>query len=126
MSNSLRFFSMLMQMSTLHQQILMDGPLSEAAACSSNIELIQLLLNARADVNAPAAKYAAALFGHVRVATILLNAGADANAKEVLLNRRTALEGAAERRHMDMVQVLFNSAVTSAKRTVCNTKERFN
>ncbi|OCK74011.1 ankyrin, partial [Lepidopterella palustris CBS 459.81] len=88
----------------------------QVAADVGNIELVQILLAAGADVNAPAANYAgatslqaAAIRGYVGIATILLDAGANTNGHAASEQGRTALEGAAEHGRIDMVQLLLNA-----------------
>ncbi|OCK86899.1 uncharacterized protein K441DRAFT_452887, partial [Cenococcum geophilum 1.58] len=48
--------------------------------------------------------------GFIKVAIILLNASADINSNRALKYRRTALEGAAKHRRIDMVQLLLNAS----------------
>ncbi|KAL3419921.1 ankyrin repeat protein [Phlyctema vagabunda] len=81
----------------------------QRAAKLGELEILQCLLQAGADVNAPPAEYgntaltAAASEGYHDVVKILLKAGADVNDKR---GGRTALEGAVERGDLEMVQIL--------------------
>lgn len=79
-------------------------------------ELIDFLLDADADINAPAgyaggitALQGAAISGHMRIALKFLEAGADVNTAAAIVDRRTALDGAAEHGRLDMVQMLLNA-----------------
>jgi ankyrin repeat protein len=88
----------------------------QAAAEKGNIELVQFLLAAGADVNAlpsycagATALQVSAIKGYIGIAIILLDAGADVNAQAALKYGRTALEGAAEHGRIDMVQLLLNA-----------------
>jgi ankyrin repeat protein len=83
-----------------------------------NIEMVQLLLNAGADVNAlPAhdagvtALQVSAIKGYLGIAIILLDNSADVNAQASSKSGRTALAGAAEHGRIDMVQLLLNAGV---------------
>jgi ankyrin repeat protein len=82
----------------------------QAAVENGNIQLVEILLNAGGEVNAPPSqKYgitaiqAAVIRGHIRVAQLLLNAGADVNAAPAIWEGRTALEGAAEHGRIDLL-----------------------
>jgi ankyrin repeat protein len=83
------------------------------------MELIEVLLAAGADINAPAgpkggviALQGAVIRGHVKIALRLLEAGADVNAAAATFDGRTALDGAAEHGRLDMVKMLLNAAAT--------------
>jgi ankyrin repeat protein len=90
----------------------------QAAAEKGNIEMVQLLLDACADVNAPPAYRAwvtalqvSAIKGYLGIAIILLDNGADVNAQASSESGRTALAGAAEHGRIDMVKLLLNASV---------------
>ncbi|KAI1201821.1 ankyrin repeat-containing domain protein [Nemania serpens] len=79
-------------------------------------EAIQLLLDAGADLNAPASWDSGAtalqfvtIKGELSLARRLINLGADINAPRALHRGRTCLEGAAENGKLDMVQYLLNA-----------------
>jgi ankyrin repeat protein len=79
-------------------------------------EIIELLLEHGADVNAlPAKSYGAtalqfaAIKGLLGIAFLLIENGADVNAPPAEVGGRTALEGAAEHGRMDMIQLLINA-----------------
>lgn len=79
-------------------------------------EIVELLLEHGADVNAPPARefgatalQFAAIKGFLGIAYLLLQYDADVNAPAAEVDGRTALEGAAEHGRVDMVQLLLNS-----------------
>jgi ankyrin repeat protein len=79
-------------------------------------EIVELLLEYGADVNAPPTKefgatalQFAAIKGLLGIAYLLLQYGADVNAPAAEVGGRTALEGAAEHGRVDTVQLLLNS-----------------
>ncbi|KAH9229448.1 hypothetical protein K456DRAFT_1923315, partial [Colletotrichum gloeosporioides 23] len=87
----------------------------QKAVEDGNLEVINLLLESGADVNAPAAKYGgatalqlAAITGRLGIARRLIDLGADVNASAAEEDGRTALEGAAEHGRLDMVQFLLD------------------
>jgi ankyrin repeat protein len=80
------------------------------------MRLIQMLLDAGADINAPpraengwTVLQGAAMRGHINLVHFLLQRGAQVNAAGAEENGRTALEGAAENGHLDTVQLLLNA-----------------
>lgn len=94
----------------------------EEAAIQGNLEIIRLLLDSGAKVEAKeetddtttrtstrttALQYAA-IHGHLSVVHELVRRGADVNAPAWSDNQRTALEGAAEHGRLDTVQFLIN------------------
>jgi ankyrin repeat protein len=79
-------------------------------------EMVELLLEHGADVNAPPARMYgatslqfAAIKGLLGIAYLLLENGADVNAPPAEVDGRTALEGAVEHGRIDMVQLLLNA-----------------
>ncbi|RDW66551.1 hypothetical protein BP6252_10186 [Coleophoma cylindrospora] len=98
-----------------------DRTALQTAAFRDNIELVQLLLAAGADVNAPAAQeegrtalQAAAEGGYFELVQLLLAAvqlllaaGADVNAPAAQGEGRTALQAAAKGGHFEVVQILL-------------------
>ncbi|KAL2816444.1 ankyrin repeat-containing domain protein [Aspergillus cavernicola] len=82
---------------------------------SGNLELVDLLLEAGANVNAnPAsdggatALQLAAIQGYLVIARRLIELGANINAAKAKFNGRTALEGAAENGRIDMLHLLLS------------------
>ncbi|KAH0421840.1 hypothetical protein CcaCcLH18_13190 [Colletotrichum camelliae] len=90
------------------------SPLQKAVE-DGNLEMIDLFLEYRADVNAPAAMDSgatalqlAAIQGRLGIARRLIDLEADVNASGAMVHGRTALEGAAEHGRLDMVQLLLD------------------
>ncbi|KAI8172183.1 Protein fem-1-like protein [Colletotrichum sp. SAR 10_65] len=82
------------------------------------LDLIKLLLDAGADINAPAARsrgatalQLAAIKGYLGVSKMLVDLGADLNAPRATNDGRTALEGAAEHGRIDTIQYLLSQGV---------------
>jgi ankyrin repeat protein len=82
-------------------------------------EIVELLYQYGANVNAPAAEeygatalQFAAIQGYLGIATLLIDYEADVNAPAAEFDGRTALEGAAEHGRIDMVQLLLNAGAT--------------
>ncbi|KAF4820488.1 Ankyrin-2 [Colletotrichum siamense] len=93
------------------------SPLQIAVECGYS-DLIKLLLDAGADVNAPAADWCgatalqlSAITGYLGVTKMLVDHGADLNAPGALCYGRTALEGAAEHGRIDTIQYLLSEGV---------------
>jgi ankyrin repeat protein len=87
-----------------------------AGASRGDLEVVQMLLDAGANVNAPAAHrfgitalQGAASRGYIAIVFMLLKARADINAPGASYEGRTALEAAAEHGRLDVVQLLLNS-----------------
>ncbi|KAK6850208.1 hypothetical protein PG995_014041 [Apiospora arundinis] len=84
-------------------------------ACEyGNMEIVETIMEAGADVNFPAARDSgatalqlAAIRGHVHIARRLIDHGADCNAPPAAKNGRTALEGAAEHGRLEMIALLL-------------------
>lgn len=106
-----------------HYRAITDGrnqtrtPL-QTAALVGNIPIIELLLAAGADIDAPASQYTgatalqfAAMNGHLAVARRLIGLHADCNAPAAIRKGRTALEGAAEHGRLEMANLLLQSGV---------------
>lgn len=81
----------------------------------ANLDVIDILLKAGADVNerpAPdsgaTALQLAAIKGYMGIAKLLLGRGADVNAARASRRGRTALEGAAEHGRIDMIVLLLH------------------
>ncbi|KGO78302.1 hypothetical protein PITC_059150 [Penicillium italicum] len=89
-----------------------DKTALQAAAAGGHLEVVQTLLAAKADVNAPPTEFgrtalqAAAEGGHLKVVQTLLAAKADANAPPTK-DSLTALQVAAARGHLEVVQTLL-------------------
>jgi ankyrin repeat protein len=88
----------------------------QIACRDGSLELVKLLLEYGADVNAPPAErhgatalQFAAIGGYLGIAHLLLEMGADVNAAPEPFEGRTAFEGAAEHGRVDMVQLLRNA-----------------
>ncbi|KAE9373917.1 ankyrin, partial [Stipitochalara longipes BDJ] len=88
----------------------------QMASRDGSKEIVELLLEEGADVNAPPARefgatalQFAAIKGLLGIACVLLQYDADVNAPAAEVDGRTALEGAAEYGRIDMVQLLLNS-----------------
>ncbi|KAK5664122.1 hypothetical protein OQA88_337 [Cercophora sp. LCS_1] len=84
-----------------------------AVECAK-LDMMQILLEAGANINAPAyrslgatALQIAATKGHLGIAKQLLDLGADPNARRASYYGRTALEGAAEHGRIDMIELLL-------------------
>ncbi|RYP74479.1 hypothetical protein DL771_002953 [Monosporascus sp. 5C6A] len=79
-----------------------------------NLQIIRLLLDAGAAVNAPPSQRSgatafqlAAITGYIGIARLLISLGANINAPGAKYGGRTALEGAAEHGRLDLVQLLL-------------------
>lgn len=90
-----------------------------------DLDMVNCLLNAGADVNAApgysggaTALQIAAMWGYLGLAKHLLGLGADVNAAGAEISGRTALEGAAEYGRLDMLELLFSygASVTGTAR----------
>ncbi|KAH8684390.1 ankyrin repeat-containing domain protein [Tricladium varicosporioides] len=85
------------------------------ASSHNHLEVVQRLLDAKADVNATAegeghtALQAAAGGGHLEIVQRLLDAKADINATSTIYRTGTALEVAAESGHLEVVQILLDA-----------------
>lgn len=92
-------------------------PIQSASSTeNANMGLIEVLLEAGANINAPAAfkcgltaLQGAAICGHLNIALRFLELGADVNAAPAVIDGRTALDGAAEHGRLDMVQLLLKA-----------------
>ncbi|RYP75533.1 hypothetical protein DL770_007386 [Monosporascus sp. CRB-9-2] len=100
---------------SLDFSVVFRTPLQKAAE-QDDIVLVRLLIDAGAEVNAPAyheygvtALQAAAARGNLGIATLLIQNKADVNAPAARLEGRTALEAAAEHGRLDMVHFLLES-----------------
>ena len=94
----------------------------QKAAELGNLDIVDILVNRGADVNAPAAARGGgtalqlAVVGcYISVACRLLSLGADVNAPGSTADGRTALEAAAENGRLDMAQILFNAGAGSRR-----------
>ncbi|KAK3688998.1 ankyrin repeat-containing domain protein [Podospora appendiculata] len=90
----------------------------QLAAEEGYLDMIDIVLKARANVNAPVgevegatALQIAAIKGFIGIAKLLLDLGADPNAPRAHEFGRTALEGAAEYGRIDMIELLLRSGV---------------
>lgn len=88
----------------------------QAAAEGGNMEVMNILLKAGADVNGPAcqnygrtALQAAAGRGNLEAVDFLLRAGADVNAAPAECTGRTALQAAAEQGNLEVVDALLKA-----------------
>ena len=94
--------------------LLASKPSLQAAAKEGHLEVVEKLLEAKADVNAATwwdgrtALQAAAEGGHLEVVEKLLEAKADVNAS-TRLDGRTALQAAAEGGHLEVVEKLLEA-----------------
>ncbi|KAK1727674.1 uncharacterized protein BDZ83DRAFT_611679 [Colletotrichum acutatum] len=95
----------------------------QQAVESQNLSMIDLLLRAGAEINAPAARKCgatalqlAAIKGRVGTAKMLIERGADVNAPRAEKGGGTALEGAAEHGRLDMVQLLLSEGADTGGR----------
>ncbi|KAK4452577.1 ankyrin repeat-containing domain protein [Podospora aff. communis PSN243] len=87
----------------------------QIAVETKQVDLLQLLIELDADVNAPAIddapttalQYAAA-YGYWKLAEMLLDAGANVNAPAHVRHGRTALEGAAEQGRIEVLHLLLS------------------
>ncbi|RYP47767.1 hypothetical protein DL768_006235 [Monosporascus sp. mg162] len=93
---------------------LLDLMLHLFAVERGNLQIIRLLLDAGAAVNAPpsqrfgaTALQLAAIKGYIGIARLLISLGANINAPGAKYGGRTALEGAAEHGRLDLVQLLL-------------------
>ncbi|KAI5464528.1 ankyrin repeat-containing domain protein [Mariannaea sp. PMI_226] len=96
-------------------------PLQEAVKLG-DLEMIECLLKAGADVNAPAALarggtalQLVAIMGHLGIAKLLLDRGADVHAPAAKFHGRTALEGAAEHGRIDMLELLIQNGALNGE-----------
>ncbi|KAM7187800.1 ankyrin, partial [Rhypophila sp. PSN 637] len=88
----------------------------QKAAEVGDIDVVQFLIDRRADINArPAIEWGitavqlAAMSGWAGIVDLLLRKGAHVNAPGARLGGRTALEAAAEQGRLDTVQILINA-----------------
>jgi ankyrin repeat protein len=88
----------------------------QIAARQGNMDLVEILWDAGANVNSPPAKdhgatalQFAAIGGYFGIAKFLVENGANVNAAAAEVDGRTAFEGAAEHGRIDMVQFLKNA-----------------
>jgi ankyrin repeat protein len=101
----------------------------QIAALEGSKQLVEVLLAAGADVNAPPARQRGAtalqfavIGGYLGIAHLLVEKGADVNAPAAEEDGRTALEGAGEHGRIDMVQFLKNAGADLS--VGCNQLER--
>ncbi|KAK4463763.1 ankyrin repeat-containing domain protein [Cladorrhinum samala] len=90
----------------------------QQAVENANLPIMDILLTAGADVNAPpalrfgaTALQLAAIKGYLGIAKQLMELGADPNAHRAMEFGRTALEGAAEYGRIDMIDFLLKNGV---------------
>ncbi|KAJ5506485.1 hypothetical protein N7453_005442 [Penicillium expansum] len=88
----------------------------QAAASAGHTAIVELLLNNKADVNAPPAKnggrtalQGTAGAGHIEIVELLLNNKADVNAPPAKYNGYTALQAAVAAGHIEIVKLLLNN-----------------
>ncbi|CAG8057753.1 unnamed protein product [Penicillium salamii] len=105
------------------------SPLQHAVKLG-NMEIINILLENWADVNAPAADNSgatalqiAAIQGYIGIARMLLDLGADVNQKPAKKDGRTALMGAAEHGRIDMLQMLLDEGAQITGEYECYFRE---
>jgi ankyrin repeat protein len=91
------------------------------AVGNEDMELVTLLVNAGANVNAPAAKDSgatalqiASIQGSIPMVQYLISQGADPHATGAAIHGRTALEGAAEHGRKDVVELLLGHGESTA------------
>jgi ankyrin repeat protein len=96
--------------------LLASKPSLQAAAKEGHLEVVEKLLEAKADVNAAPERWygrtalqAAAEGGHFEVVEKLLEAKADINAAPASWGGRTALQAAAEGGHLEVVEKLLEA-----------------
>ncbi|KAI1342178.1 ankyrin repeat-containing domain protein [Xylariaceae sp. FL0016] len=99
------------------------SPLQHAIAGGdpkSKAAIVDLLIEAGADINAPAqhwfgatALQLAAMTGNITLARKLIGLGADIDAPRALISGRTCLEGASQQGRLSMVQFLLNQGVST-------------
>ncbi|RYO90003.1 hypothetical protein DL764_008516 [Monosporascus ibericus] len=93
---------------------LLDLMLHLFAVERGNLQIIRLLLDVGAAVNAPPSRWfgatalqLAAIKGYIGIARLLISLGANVNAPGAKYGGRTALEGAAEHGRLDLIQLLL-------------------
>ncbi|KAJ5603389.1 ankyrin repeat-containing domain protein [Penicillium hordei] len=103
------------------------GTALQEAIKNNDVKIADLLLEHGADVNSPALNrgvtplQAASINGMLEMTVRLLECGADVSAPAAPEQGRTAIDGAAERGHLEMVQLLLNAyGEQEALGTVCN------
>ncbi|KAK1672064.1 ankyrin repeat-containing domain protein [Colletotrichum godetiae] len=108
---------------SLYMHIFCGRSLLQQAVENGDLDMIDLLLKAGAEVNAPAASdcgatalQLAAIMGRVGIAKMLIEKGADVNAPRAERGGRTALEGAAEHGRIDMIQLLLSERADTGGR----------
>lgn len=100
-------------------EVLLPRTAFQAAVETGEVEMIELLLDAGADIHAESgynsgatALQLAAGNGYIGIARRLIALGADVNAAGARRRGRTALQAAAERGRLDMVQFLLECGAT--------------